>query len=90
MSPSNRLSSLDALRGFDMFWIIGAEEVFHTLAKATGSPFWQTLSDQFHHPYWNGFTAYDLIFPLFIFISGISATYSLGSALEKALLGPNS
>lgn len=83
LSPSNRLSSLDALRGFDMFWIIGAEEVFHTLAKATGSPFWQTLSDQFHHPYWNGFTAYDLIFPLFIFISGISATYSLGSALEK-------
>lgn len=78
-----RLASLDALRGFDMFWIIGAEEVFHALAKATGSPFWQTISDQFHHPYWNGFTAYDLIFPLFIFISGISATYSLGAALDK-------
>jgi predicted acyltransferase len=88
MPTANRLSSLDALRGFDMFWIIGAEDIFHTLAKATGSPFWQSLSDQFHHPYWNGFTAYDLIFPLFIFISGISATYSLGTAIDKGTPRP--
>ncbi|MBM3442266.1 MAG: DUF5009 domain-containing protein [Bacteroidetes bacterium] len=80
-----RIAALDALRGFDMFWIIGAEELFHTLAKATASPFWQQLSNQFEHPYWNGFTAYDLIFPLFIFISGIAAAYSLGSSLEKGV-----
>ena len=78
-----RLYSLDALRGFDMFWIIGAEEIFHTMAKATNAPFWKSLSEQFEHPYWNGFTVYDLIFPLFIFVTGISATFSLGGALEK-------
>ncbi|MEY3432583.1 MAG: hypothetical protein RL131_519 [Bacteroidota bacterium] len=66
-----------------MFWIIGAEDLFHTMAKATHSPFWETLSKQFEHPYWNGFTAYDLIFPLFIFVTGISASFSLGSALEQ-------
>ena len=44
---NQRLYSLDALRGFDMFWIIGAEEVFHALAKATGSPFWER-SDHIH------------------------------------------
>jgi predicted acyltransferase len=78
-----RLYSLDALRGFDMFWIIGAEEIFHTMAKATNAPIWISLSEQFEHPTWNGFTVYDLIFPLFIFVTGIAATFSLGAALKK-------
>src|SRR5687768_6128708 len=78
-----RLYSLDALRGFDMFWIIGAEEIFHGLAKATGSPFWNALSIQFTHPAWNGFHIYDLIFPLFLFIAGVSTPYSIGRELEK-------
>lgn len=83
ISSSRRLYSLDALRGFDMFWIIGAEDVFHQMASASNTPWWIGISKQFEHPYWNGFTAYDLIFPLFIFVTGISATFSLGSALEK-------
>jgi len=43
---SNRLYSLDALRGFDMFWIIGAEDIVHGLAKVTHSPFWENVSAQ--------------------------------------------
>lgn len=78
-----RLYSLDALRGFDMFWIIGGEEIFHTLAKVTGSPFWKALSVQFTHPDWNGFHAYDLIFPLFLFLAGVATPYSVGRELEK-------
>jgi predicted acyltransferase len=78
-----RLYSLDALRGFDMFWIMGAEEIFHGLAKATGSPFWNSLSTQFTHPSWNGFHIYDLIFPLFLFLAGVSTPYSIGRELEK-------
>ncbi|MES1159882.1 MAG: DUF5009 domain-containing protein, partial [Bacteroidota bacterium] len=81
-TPSQRLYSLDALRGLDMFWIIGAEEFFHSLAKITGSPFWKTLSDQFDHPAWNGFHFYDLIFPLFLFIAGVATPYSVGRDLE--------
>ncbi len=81
--PSQRLYSLDALRGFDMFWIMGGEEIFHTIAKATGSPFWKVLSDQFEHPDWNGFHFYDLIFPLFLFIAGVATPYSIGKELEK-------
>jgi predicted acyltransferase len=76
-----RLFSLDALRGFDMFWIIGAEEVFHEMGSITHHPFWEGLSAQFEHPVWNGFTAYDLIFPLFIFLSGVSTPYAIGSAI---------
>src|SRR5437868_3851071 len=78
-----RLYSLDALRGFDMFWIMGAEEIFHGLAKATGSPFWGAVSNQFTHPAWNGFHIYDLIFPLFLFLAGVSTPYSVGRELEK-------
>jgi predicted acyltransferase len=78
-----RLYSLDALRGFDMFWIMGAEEIFHTLFKATGSPFWGAISNQFTHPDWNGFHLYDLIFPLFLFLAGVATPYSTGRELEK-------
>jgi len=83
--PSQRLYSLDALRGLDMFWIIGAEEFFHSLAKITGNPFWKTLSEQFDHPAWNGFHFYDLIFPLFLFIAGVATPYSVGRDLEKGV-----
>jgi predicted acyltransferase len=78
-----RLYSLDALRGFDMFWIMGAEEIFHGLAKATGSPFWEAISNQFTHPDWNGFHFYDLIFPLFLFIAGVATPYSVGRELQN-------
>ena len=80
---SQRLYSLDALRGFDMFWIMGAEEIFHGLFKATGSSFWGAISNQFTHPDWNGFHFYDLIFPLFLFMAGVATPFSIGRELEK-------
>ena len=83
-----RLYSLDALRGFDMFWIMGAEEIFHKLAEASGSPFWHRVADQFVHPEWNGFRFYDLIFPLFLFMAGVSTPYSVGRELEKGTPRP--
>jgi predicted acyltransferase len=78
-----RLQSLDALRGFDMFWIMSGEIVVHKLAAATKSPATNWMSHQLSHSTWNGFTFYDLIFPLFIFIAGVSMPYSFGSQLEK-------
>src|SRR5438552_17368933 len=78
-----RLHSLDALRGFDMFWIIGGEEIFHSLYKSTGSTFWGAIANQLTHPAWNGFHFYDLIFHLFLFIAGFATPYSVGRDLEK-------
>jgi hypothetical protein len=40
---NNRLVSLDVLRGFDMFWIIGADEVVHGIAKMTKTSFGKNL-----------------------------------------------
>src|SRR6185369_13118957 len=80
---SERLYSLDALRGFDMFWIMGAEEIFHHLSKVTHSPVIEAISDQLTHPDWHGFHFYDLIFPLFLFMAGVATPYSVGRELEK-------
>jgi len=67
-----RLMSLDALRGFDMFWIIGGQWLFPALFTLTGWGFWLTCQAQTQHVNWHGFTFYDLIFPLFIFLSGVT------------------
>lgn len=67
-----RLLSVDALRGFDMFWILGGEKFFAALFIITGWSFFHIASLQMVHSTWHGFTAYDLIFPLFIFLSGVS------------------
>lgn len=83
VNTPQRLYSLDALRGFDMFWIMGAEEIFHSLAKATRIPFWEAIANQFTHPDWNGFHFYDLIFPLFLFMAGVATPLSTGRELEK-------
>src|SRR4249920_1411540 len=68
-----------------MFWIMGGEEIVHTMYKATGSTssFWGGFSNQLTHPAWNGFHAYDLIFPLFLFMAGVSTPFSVGRELEK-------
>jgi len=80
-----RLRSLDALRGFDMFWIVGGHTLIVALGVLTGWPLFQTILDELKHPEWNGFTFYDLIFPLFLFIAGVAMPYSLGGKREQGV-----
>lgn len=80
---AKRLMSLDSLRGFDMLWIIGGERVIHAWAKSTDNTAVHSLAEQFHHVPWDGFRFYDLIFPLFIFMAGMSMPYAISSKLEK-------
>jgi predicted acyltransferase len=77
-----RLESLDALRGFDMLWIIGGGEVVHTLAKGNNSGFLNVLSTQMWHVPWNGFHFEDLIMPLFMFMVGMSIPFSIDKRLS--------
>ncbi|TCL56827.1 putative acyltransferase [Hydrogenispora ethanolica] len=71
-----RLHSLDALRGFNMFWIIGAERIAHALGALRLSKTALAV-EQLSHSQWIGFTFNDLIFPLFIYLVGISLTFSV-------------
>src|SRR5262245_27860215 len=82
-TPTRRLMSLDALRGFDMFWIVGGEEIAHGLYKAWPCPPLHLLDRQMDHKPWDGVAFYDLIFPLFVFIVGASLVFSLGRTLER-------
>src|SRR5438874_1460341 len=81
--PSRRLMSLDALRGFDMFWIVGGEELVHALYKAWPHGPLHFLDLQMDHKPWQGVTFYDLIFPLFVFIVGVSLVFSVPGMIER-------
>ncbi|MEA5257853.1 DUF5009 domain-containing protein [Arcicella aquatica] len=81
---SIRLVSLDALRGFDMFWIMSGEHIIHALAETTHIPLFEWMSEQLHHTAWNGITFYDMIFPLFLFIAGASMPFSMQKKVSEA------
>jgi hypothetical protein len=76
-SNPGRLMSLDALRGFTMFWIIGGDSIGFALAESGPSGWLGALCEQLEHVTWEGFRFYDLIFPMFIFIVGVSIVFSL-------------
>ena len=73
--------SVDALRGVDMFFIVGVEEVFEALSKMF--PMSPSLNDRLQHAPWAGFHFYDLIFPLFAFIIGTSLVFSLSKTIAN-------
>ena len=83
VTPTARLVSVDALRGFDMFWILGADAVMRALGRVTGIEPFTTLAGQFEHKAWAGFAFYDLIFPLFVFIVGVSSVFSLTRIIDQ-------
>ena len=82
-ASSSRLVSLDALRGFDMFWILGANALVHSLARTWDVAPLRLLSEQFQHKTWAGLAFYDLIFPLFVFVAGVSSVFSLSRIMEQ-------
>jgi predicted acyltransferase len=81
---TNRLLSIDALRGFDMFWIIGADSLVAGVDKLSDWPSVKLVARQLHHAAWHGFTFYDLIFPLFVYVVGVSIPLALGSRLTES------
>jgi predicted acyltransferase len=84
LARTERLVSLDALRGFDMFWILGADALVHSIARvAPNNKVASTLGVQMEHAPWEGFHFYDLIFPMFVFIVGVSIVFSLTKAIAR-------
>src|SRR6202012_5451767 len=74
---SPRLMSLDALRGFDMFWILGADSLVYALHEMSPNGLTNFFATQLDHAPWQGFHFYDLIFPMFVFMMGVSTVFSL-------------
>jgi predicted acyltransferase len=78
-----RLESLDALRGFDMFWIIGGDWIFGNLRDIFDSPATRLIQNQLQHVRWEGFRFWDLIMPLFLFIVGVAMPFSFAKRLAR-------
>lgn len=75
---SGRMVSLDALRGLDMLLIIGLDALVYRLAPLyPDSEVWRMIREQMGHRVWEGLTVYDMIFPLFVYLAGISMSFSL-------------
>lgn len=77
MKPSERLQSLDALRGFDMLFIMGFASLIAALCGLWPNAVTEGIARQMEHAAWDGFTHHDTIFPLFLFIAGVTFPFSL-------------
>ncbi len=82
VAPTNRVMSVDVLRGFDMFWIVGGGAIVGALKAFGDHPVILFLANQLEHREWEGCVFYDLIFPLFVFLVGVSIVFSLGRIAE--------
>ena len=82
-SSESRIMSVDALRGFDMFWIAGGGEVVRRFLEIFARPLPAVIETQLEHVEWEGFVAWDLIMPLFLFIVGVSMPLSISKRLAK-------
>jgi predicted acyltransferase len=73
MAKQERLSSLDAFRGFTIAGMM--------LVNNPGS--WSSIYPQLEHAAWNGWTFTDFIFPFFLWIVGVAMTMSFAGRLER-------
>ena len=86
---SQRLESLDILRGFDLFMLVGLEMAMHHLSVAIDTPAFHSFMWCFTHVDWEGFSTWDLVMPLFMFMSGITIPFALSrykDAQDKSLI----
>lgn len=83
VASSARVLSVDVLRGFDMFWIAGSYGLGSALADISKTGPVGFVATQLKHVQWEGFRFYDLIFPLFLFIVGVSLVFSLDRILAR-------
>lgn len=84
MENKQRLTSLDALRGFDMMWIMGFSGAVVALCALFGFPdCW--VARQMSHVAWHGFRHHDTIFPMFLFIAGVAWPFSYASQVSRGV-----
>src|SRR5690242_3025294 len=86
---TERVVSVDALRGFNFIWILGGEGAALALADMLDDKgpilgaIGNLIGPQFLHARWEGYTFYDIVFPLFIFITGVAIALSLPRSVER-------
>jgi len=83
IKSSNRIVSIDALRGFTMLFIIGGGGLMSSFYKVWPNSLTEVLDKNMHHAGWEGFYFMDLIFPLFLFLVGVLLPFVILSKVEN-------
>jgi predicted acyltransferase len=76
-ASGERLLSLDVLRGFTMFWLMGGKPFVMALAALAGSGGW-LIAYELDPSVWEGLRYYDLIWPCFMLMVGVAVAFSHG------------
>lgn len=79
---SERLGSLDILRGFDLFMLVFFQPILRDFTRAINNPFFNSIYAQFDHVAWEGFVFWDLIMPLFMFMAGVSMPFAFSKYMR--------
>lgn len=79
---NERLLSLDALRGLDMFFIMGLSSVVAALCALWPGEATDAVARSMSHVSWDGLRHHDTIFPLFLFLAGVSFPFSYAKQRE--------
>ncbi|MBI5801290.1 MAG: hypothetical protein HZA92_11300 [Verrucomicrobia bacterium] len=86
-ASSVRLVSLDAFRGFTMFWIVGGKSLLLALGALEAGAVVDTLKYQLMHSPWEGLRFYDLIWPSFMLMVGVSIPFSFAKRSQSQTRG---
>lgn len=81
---NERLGSIDVLRGFDLFCLVFFQPVLMPLGRAIDAPWMNSIMSQFNHVNWEGFTFWDIIMPLFMFMAGASIPFAFQKYLQNS------
>lgn len=76
-----RLASLDILRGFDLFLLVFLQPVFIGLGSLPHAEWFDSVLHQLDHEVWEGFRCWDLVMPLFLFMTGAAMPFSFSRYL---------
>lgn len=85
MIRTSRLQSLDILRGLDLFLLVGLQPVLISVGQHFSHPAWQLLMHQLDHEVWIGFRFWDIVMPLFLFMTGAAMPFSFSKYLRGDL-----
>ena len=77
-----RLESLDALRGMDLLFLVAISDIIEKLAEVVDTPWMSAIMECFTHKKWEGFSPWDLVMPLFMFMAGVAIPFALGKYKE--------
>lgn len=84
---TNRLESLDVLRGLDMFLLVFLQPIIMAFCANIDTPMSHSLQYVFDHEKWIGFRPWDIIMPLFLFMTGITIPFSLTKYRQNLAAG---